>query len=168
MPALPLRRLAVTVSLALASLRAGVPVISTPPHAETVMAEANVTLSVSASGSPAPSFQWKRDGRIVAGATEATLSFSGVQRARSGDYTVIVSNTDGTVTSAVATLTVVEPVTAAYSFTTLAGLASAGTADGTGIAARFRDPWGCAFDPFGNLYISDSSNGSLRSSSLAL
>src|SRR5205814_785434 len=47
--------------------------------------------------------------------------------------------------------------------TTLAGLAgSAGSADGTGSAARFSDPYGVATDSAGNVYVADRSNQSIR------
>ena len=47
--------------------------------------------------------------------------------------------------------------------TTLAGLAgSAGSADGTGIDAQFRNPWGVAVDEAGNVYVADASNFTIR------
>ncbi len=50
-----------------------------------------------------------------------------------------------------------------YTFTTLAGLAgSPGSADGTGSAARFNQPWGVAVDSAGNLYVADTSNYTIR------
>jgi hypothetical protein len=46
---------------------------------------------------------------------------------------------------------------------TLAGSSSAeGTADGTGAAARFSQPWGTALDGSGNLYVADYSNSTIR------
>jgi DNA-binding beta-propeller fold protein YncE len=47
--------------------------------------------------------------------------------------------------------------------TTLAGLAEdAGSADGTGSAARFWGPSGVAVDSAGNLYVADSANDTIR------
>jgi sugar lactone lactonase YvrE len=47
--------------------------------------------------------------------------------------------------------------------TTLAGLAgSSGSADGTGSAARFNDPYGVAVDSAGNVYVADSRNHTIR------
>ena len=49
-----------------------------------------------------------------------------------------------------------------YTFTTLAGLASAGATDGTGTAARFSNPDGVAVDGSGNLYVADTHNNLIR------
>src|SRR5207249_253597 len=47
--------------------------------------------------------------------------------------------------------------------TTLAGLAgTGGSADGTGTAARFNDPYGVAVDGSGNVYVADSDNNVIR------
>lgn len=48
-----------------------------------------------------------------------------------------------------------------YAFTTLAGTSSAGSADGTGAAARFYRPTGLAIAD-GNLYVADSLNCTIR------
>ena len=49
-----------------------------------------------------------------------------------------------------------------FSFTTLAGSASIGSADGTGAAARFSGPSGVAADNQGNIYVTDSGNNTIR------
>src|SRR5438552_3148105 len=49
-----------------------------------------------------------------------------------------------------------------YTFTTLAGPTSIGSADGTGSAARFYGPAGVATDSSGNVYVADSSNNTIR------
>src|SRR5437868_15004282 len=49
-----------------------------------------------------------------------------------------------------------------YTFTTLAGAASIGSADGTGSAARFFYPSGLATDSSGNVYVADSWNYTIR------
>src|SRR5688572_6657343 len=50
-----------------------------------------------------------------------------------------------------------------YIFTTLAGQAStAGIADGSGAAARFRFPTGIAADAEGTIYVADAGNGTIR------
>jgi sugar lactone lactonase YvrE len=50
----------------------------------------------------------------------------------------------------------------AFSFTTLAGSASIGAADGTGATARFSGPSGVAADRQGNIYVTDSGNNTIR------
>src|SRR5881394_3193294 len=49
-----------------------------------------------------------------------------------------------------------------YTFTTLAGAASIGSADGTGSAARFNYPYGVATDSSGNVYVADTYNHTIR------
>jgi NHL repeat len=49
-----------------------------------------------------------------------------------------------------------------YTFTTLAGNAGYGSADGTGRTARFNLPAGVAVDTAGNLYVADSTNATIR------
>ena len=47
-------------------------------------------------------------------------------------------------------------------FTTLAGNAGYGSADGTGSDARFRSPSGVAVDTNGNVYVADTYNSTIR------
>ena len=57
----------------------------------------------------------------------------------------------------------IRKVTSAGVVTTLVGLAGhSGSADGTGIAARFSNPSGVAVDNAGNVYVADTSNGTIR------
>jgi hypothetical protein len=49
-----------------------------------------------------------------------------------------------------------------YTFTTLAGNAGYGSADGTGSAARFWNPSGVAVDSAGSVYVADSKNHTMR------
>ena len=51
----------------------------------------------------------------------------------------------------------------AVEVTTLAGKAgSRGSADGSGAAARFNQPFGIACDAAGNLYVADTNNCTIR------
>jgi len=49
-----------------------------------------------------------------------------------------------------------------YTFTTLAGKASIGSADGPREAARFSSPFDVTVDNAGNLYVADTDNHTVR------
>jgi hypothetical protein len=82
------------------------PAISTQPASQTVTAGSAATFTVVATGTPAPTYQWNKGGTAVSGATNATYSIAAAAASDAGDYTVTVTNSAGTVTSSVATLTV--------------------------------------------------------------
>src|SRR2546423_914719 len=63
-------------------------------------------LTVVATGFPAPTFQWRRNGVNLTGATSATLTLSAVRTSDAGRYDVVVANSIGSATSATATLVV--------------------------------------------------------------
>lgn len=65
-----------------------------------------------ASGDVPLSFQWLLDGQPLPGQTDPTLTFKSAHPTNEGNYTVIVSNALGTVTSEPVRLTVVPPATA--------------------------------------------------------
>lgn len=62
------------------------------------------TLAAVAHGTAPLHYQWLKNGLPVAGADQATLSFTNLQAADAGAYTLRVSNTFGAVTSVVATV----------------------------------------------------------------
>lgn len=80
------------------------PVFATQPVAQTIASGSTVVFNSSASGSP--TYQWRRNGNVVPGATSATLVLSGATAAVAGTYTVIATNDAGVATSTAATLTV--------------------------------------------------------------
>ena len=82
------------------------PQITMQPQGQTATAGANVTFTVQATGSPAPTYQWYNTGVMVGGATSATLNLSNVQAVNAGNYYVVVTNVAGSATSNPATLTV--------------------------------------------------------------
>ena len=82
------------------------PTISSAPAAQTITAGATATFSVTAAGTAPLSYQWKKDGVVLAGATNATYSVSTATSASAGSYAVTVTNSAGAVTSAAAVLTI--------------------------------------------------------------
>jgi len=87
--------------------RAGVaPVIAIAPQPATTGAGANVTLSVVARGSSPFTYQWRKDGADIAGATSAALTLAAATAADAGQYVVTVTNAAGTVASDAVALTV--------------------------------------------------------------
>src|SRR5205823_13265607 len=80
-------------------------------------AGASVTFSVLASGDQPLGYQWQRNNQDITGATASTYTIANVQPFNAAAYTVIVSNSLGTVTSASATLVVHEP----FAVTTVGG-----------------------------------------------
>ena len=88
---------------------ATVPMIITPPSAATSSVGAPASFSVVADGAPPLSYVWRREGTLIAKASQSTLVLGSVQVADAGDYTVTVSNALGSVTSSPARLTVLVP-----------------------------------------------------------
>ena len=82
------------------------PSITTQPAAQTITAGQTATFSVTATGT-SPSYQWKKNGSNISGATSSTYTTPATSSADNGGvYTVTVSNAVGSVTSSNATLTV--------------------------------------------------------------
>jgi hypothetical protein len=76
------------------------PDITTNPQSQTNIPGSNVTFNVIVSGSTNFFYQWQFDGTNIPGATLASFTTNNVTNASAGNYTVIVSNPYGTVTSA--------------------------------------------------------------------
>lgn len=75
------------------------PAISTPPSSFTTTAGQNVTLSVVATGSAPLTYQWRKNGAAITGATNATFTLANIQPVDAGNYDVIVTNSAGSATS---------------------------------------------------------------------
>jgi glucose/arabinose dehydrogenase len=87
------------------------PVITTQPQSITISQGNTATFSVTATGNPAPTYQWRKNGTNISGATSATYSITNLQPSHAGTYSVVVTNSAGSVTSNNATLTVTQPNT---------------------------------------------------------
>ncbi len=81
------------------------PVITAQPGNRTVAQGGSVTLTVGASGAPSPSYQWRRNGVAIAGATTASFVVAGVS-SNAGSYDVVITNSAGTVSTSAATVRV--------------------------------------------------------------
>lgn len=88
------------------------PVITSQPSAATVAVGANATFTVAASGNPSPTYQWRKDGTNISGATSSNLTISNAQLSHAGIYSAVATNAAGSATSNNATLTVQPPPTA--------------------------------------------------------
>ncbi|MEW6159557.1 MAG: immunoglobulin domain-containing protein [Verrucomicrobiota bacterium] len=84
--------------------------IITPPANLTVLEGGYVTLTVSATGTPPLSYQWKFKGNPIPGATGVSLKLTDVTMAQAGEYTVVVSNQAGPIESDPGVLTVAPSV----------------------------------------------------------
>ena len=82
-----------------------IPVITAQPRALAVARGSAVAFSVSASSALPMSYQWKRNGVEIAGATTAVLGITAAQAADAGSYTVVVATSAGSVISTPALLT---------------------------------------------------------------
>jgi Carboxypeptidase regulatory-like domain len=77
------------------------------PVAQAVAAGANVTLAISPTNSSSLlNYQWQQNGTNIAGATNATLQLQNVSTNSTGIYDVVLSNISGAISSAPATVTV--------------------------------------------------------------
>ena len=88
------------------------PTITTQPQSKTVNPGVNTSFNVVASGSGSITYQWRRDGATLAnsakygGVNTATLTITNVQQTDVGNYNVNVTDANGTVPSASASLAV--------------------------------------------------------------
>jgi hypothetical protein len=86
-----------------------VPAITSHPAGTSAWVGGTVNLAVAASGAPTPTYQWRKNGADLAGATAATLTLANVQVADSGTYVAVATNSVGTAQSNPATVTISNP-----------------------------------------------------------
>ena len=83
------------------------PSITSPPTNQTVTAGQNAAFTVGANGNGTLGYQWQFNAtNTLARATNASLTITNAQSTNAGNYSVVVTDSIGSVTSAVATLTV--------------------------------------------------------------
>ncbi len=83
------------------------PVIYRGPQSVLVSQAQNTNLTVAAVGTPPLAYQWKMNGTNLPGQTNMVLNLTNAQSSSAGSYTVVVTNSFGSTTSAAATVTVV-------------------------------------------------------------
>jgi len=83
------------------------PRITSQPASASITATSNATFSVTASGTPTPTYQWYRNEVLLSGQTAAQITVSGSSAAlKAGGYYCVVTNRAGSVSSATALLTI--------------------------------------------------------------
>src|ERR1019366_8667585 len=92
------------------------PVITAQPLGRRVLAGGNVSFNVTLSGTAPFHYQWRFNGGSILSATDAAYAMQAVGDASSGNYSVVVTNPAGSVTSSNALLTVIDPPTLALQF----------------------------------------------------
>jgi hypothetical protein len=85
------------------------PVIVKQPLSQAVSASESLTLAVQVAGTAPFRYQWRKEGIALPGATNASLLIARTTVTEAGGYSVLVSNDEGSVTSATATVQVIEP-----------------------------------------------------------
>ena len=86
------------------------PKINLQPQDRQVVVNGTAEFSVTVTGTTPFFYQWQKDGVNIPQATGAKLVLDKVQKTYAGQYSVVVSNVGGKVTSNKARLTVIEPV----------------------------------------------------------
>ena len=124
-------------TLTITTTNSASPVITAQPASQSVGVGSNTVFTVTATGTAPLSYQWRFNGGAIAGASNTSLPLSNVQPADAGSYTVVVSNSAGSATSAVAALTVLVPPAISaqpQSLTNVVGTTASFSATATGTA----------------------------------
>jgi subtilisin family serine protease/outer membrane protein assembly factor BamB len=82
------------------------PAISAQPTSRTIAIGSSTTLSVTVDGQAPLTFQWYLNGAAIPGATQSSYTITNATAASAGAYTVVITNSLGSVTSAAATVSV--------------------------------------------------------------
>jgi hypothetical protein len=100
------------------------PAITAQPQSLAVNEGQPAQFSVTATGTPPLSYQWRKGDTDLPGATAASLAFANTHATNAGNYVVVVRNGAGQATSLVATLTVNPAVPATLRIVRLRGLSA--------------------------------------------
>ena len=148
-----------TVLSSNATLNVGPVAITRQPSDSIVAAGYDFSLTVGVASDSPVAYTWRKDDAAILNATNATLTISNIQSTDAGPYSVVVANSDGSVTSSIVQLKVVSP----YTFGTVAGtVGTGGESNGTKNVAQFESPVRVAIDAGGNIYVSDRNEQTIR------
>ena len=90
------------------SVLTSAPITVTSPTDQFVALHSNILISVAATGSLPLFYQWQLNGTNVARGTNALLNITNSQFTNGGNYAVVITNAYGSVTSSIATLTIID------------------------------------------------------------
>jgi hypothetical protein len=107
--------LAYSTNVGLTVNPATAPVISTPLQSVHGPVGQDISLTVVSSGSAPLTYQWRKEGGAIAGATTDTLILTAIQASDAGHYDVVITNAAGSTTSNGVTVTVDSPAVVAPS-----------------------------------------------------
>jgi hypothetical protein len=85
------------------------PAITIQLVSKSVTAGSNASFSITATGTAPLSYQWSKGASAISGATTSGYSIATVTTNDAGNYKVVITNSAGSITSSVATLTVLVP-----------------------------------------------------------
>jgi hypothetical protein len=97
-----------TATIVVAPAANAAPSITSVPNPVTALTGGTVTLAFGYAGTPAPAFQWFKDGTAISGATSASLVLANLSFADAGAYAIKLTNSLGEVTSPAVVLTVAQ------------------------------------------------------------
>lgn len=141
------------------------PSITLQPADAAVEAGQPAAFRVDASGNPAPTYQWRKNGSAISGATAYAYAIAKTLAADAGSYSVVVTNSGGSVASAAASLTVSPASVAATHAVVGSGYVAGGTVTITNTitytGAAKTMGWRVAI-PFGWSYASGTNDGSTK------
>jgi len=103
------------------------PAIATAPAGQSVTVGGTIALTVLATGTPAPSYQWRLNGTLIPGETNATFTRLNAQLSDAGSYTVFLANIAGSITSPPAIVSVISAGMNAQHAVTRSGYIPGGT-----------------------------------------
>jgi hypothetical protein len=92
------------------------PVITTQPSNQRLVLGSGVSFSVVVSGTPPFNYQWRFNAGNILNATNAIYAIQSIITNNTGNYSVVITNLAGSVTSSNALLTVLVPPTMALQF----------------------------------------------------